>query len=154
MPARAQGELGLPATTKEVSFFTRPSRTRDEPESTVSENLHSFSGWNDAFCPFNDPRQWKVCCKDCIIVVIHQFDEHYVAVPVFSYGGRGIGWMTDRRKAEYMDIHDHHNPPADNVRQNSLPVLTTKQMQHWSVPLNPHEQFTTHTLKACITGLE
>lgn len=45
--------------------------------------------------------------------------------------------MADRRKAEYMDIHDHRNPPADNVRQNSLLVLTTKQMQNWFGSIKP-----------------
>jgi hypothetical protein len=45
--------------------------------------------------------------------------------------------MTNRRKAEYMDIHDHRNPPADNIRQSNLPVLTTKQMQHWFGSMKP-----------------
>ena len=39
--------------------------------------------------------------------------------------------------AEYMDIHDHRSPPADNVRQNSLRVLTTKQMQNWFGSIKP-----------------
>jgi hypothetical protein len=71
------------------------------------------------------------------MVIIHQLDEHYVAAPIFPYGGRGVGWMTDRKKAEYMDIHGHRNPPADNIRQNHLLVLTTKQMQHWSGSIKP-----------------
>jgi hypothetical protein len=43
----------------------------------------------------------------------------------------------DRPKAEYMDIHDHRNPSTDNVRQNNLPVLTTKQMQNWFGSMKP-----------------
>jgi hypothetical protein len=41
--------------------------------------------------------------------------------------------MSAVKKAEHLDIHDHRNDPADNVRQNDLPVLMTKQMQHWNM---------------------
>ena len=92
------------------------------------------------------------------MAVIHQFDEHYVAAPVF-YGGRGIGWVTDRRKAEYMDIHDHRDPPADNVGQNNLPVLTTKQTQHWFSSIKPtsavhytHPKSMYHRLRVVLVG--
>jgi len=116
-----------PGTIIQALNYEEHIDQQETPHSPTADNL----------CPFNDPRQRKVCCKDRIMVVIHQFDGHYVAVPVFSYSGRGIGWMADRRKAEYMDIHDHRNPPADNVRQNNLPALTTKQMQNWFGSIKP-----------------
>jgi hypothetical protein len=69
------------------------------------------------------------------MIVMHAFDDHYVAVPIFSYGGRGLSEKSDKKKAEHMDIHDHRR--ADNITQNSLPTLVTKNMQRWFEPLVP-----------------
>jgi hypothetical protein len=108
--------------------LTSPSGTPGSPGS-------SGSGMEPSLCPFRDPRGSLVCRKQRIMIVIHAFDDHYVAVPIFSYGGRGLSEKTDKKAAEHMDVHDHRR--TDNISQNSLPTLVTKNMQRWFEPLVP-----------------
>jgi hypothetical protein len=89
----------------------------------------------DSLCPFTDPRGGSVCRKQRCMVTIHAFDDHFVAVPIFSYGGKGLSEKPEGKKAEHLDIHDHRR--ADNITQNSLPTLRTRNMQPWFTALIP-----------------
>jgi hypothetical protein len=88
-----------------------------------------------SLCPFKDPRNDLVCRKQRSMVVIHTFDDHFVAVPIFSYNGKGIIEKSARKKLEHLDIHDHRT--TNNEKQNNLPTLITKEMQDWCRPLVP-----------------
>ena len=123
-----------PIQTFQPGIIILASHYEEHIEQPGQDTPLSPTGTNDLpnLCPFNDPRGNKVCLKQRLMVVIHAFDDHYVAVPVFSYGGRGIEHMHAQKKAEHLDIHDHRSNPADRLRQNDLPALMTKRMQHWS----------------------
>ena len=82
-------------------------------------------------CPFKDPRGDQVCLKQRIMIVVHAFDDTYIAVPAYSYGGKGLQHMRGPKLAEHLDLHDHRRVPAERVRQNNHPPLLTRQMQPW-----------------------
>lgn len=56
------------------------------------------------------------------MVIISQFYEHYVALPVFTH--RGTGTANKKNPFEYVTLHDHRHKKPENPQSEHKPLLT------------------------------
>ena len=59
------------------------------------------------------------------MIIVGLYDAHYVAVPIYSYEGKGLEF---KKKDEYISVQDHRQQPPTVEKQSGLGVLVTEKL--------------------------
>ena len=70
------------------------------------------------------------------MIVIGQYETHYVAIPLYTHAGRGL--EQKRQKWEFVSIRDHRRPGNFNPLTEHQPLLTEfmKSTENWFSPVS------------------
>ena len=69
------------------------------------------------------------------MIIVGLYDNHYVAVPIYSHGGRGLEYKDN--KLEYISVRDHRTMPENIIQQSALGVLATGKLDPNVHPYHP-----------------
>ncbi|KAI4097804.1 MAG: hypothetical protein LQ344_000076 [Seirophora lacunosa] len=71
----------------------------------------------------SDTRFGTVCSKYRKMIVLALFEDHYLAIPMFTHNGNGLEFKTNTN--EFISVHDHRYK-GEHVKQNGHKPLVTE----------------------------
>ncbi|KAL6714555.1 hypothetical protein ACLMJK_007980 [Lecanora helva] len=102
----------------------RPLRSRSGSDMSCRSGQSSHISHTDYGPVYSENR---------LFIVVEQFHSHYLAVPLFTYSGRGL--RNEHDITEYASIEDHRYPGSS--KRTAPQLLTTGEMKGTVKPLKP-----------------